>query len=84
MTPDDLRAFRDTHDLTRAQMATLLGVAPGTVRNWEQGVRNMPAPTDLALRRVTRAMIDRVKRTQPPKRRARRPSASGPSEGEGT
>jgi DNA-binding transcriptional regulator YiaG len=72
MTPDELRAFRDAHDLTRAQVAALLGVAPGTVRNWEQGFRNMPAPTDLALRRLTRAMIERVKRQHPPKRRAAR------------
>lgn len=82
MTPDELRAFRDTHDLTRIQVAVLLGVAPGTVRNWEQtskGARNMPPHTDIVLRRIPRAMIERVKRTHPPKRR-RRPPSSGQGE----
>lgn len=72
MTPDELTAFRTAHDLTRIQVAALLGVAPGTVRNWEQttsGGRKMPALADVALSRITRAMIERVKRQYPPKRR---------------
>lgn len=80
MTPDELRAFRDLHDLTRVQVAVLLDVAPGTVRNWEQtskGSRTMPKHTDLVLKRVTRAMIERVKRQHPSKRRAARPKRGG-------
>jgi DNA-binding transcriptional regulator YiaG len=70
MTPDELKAFRKRHGLTRAQVAILAGVAAGTVRNWEQegsGRRGMPAPADLLLRRATRADIARVKRDHPPK-----------------
>lgn len=72
MTPEELKAFRDEHDLTRVQVAALLNVAPGTVRNWEQtskGSRRMPAPESLLLRRVTKRDVERVKREHPPKRR---------------
>lgn len=70
MTSDELKAYRAKHGLTRAQVAALVGVAPGTVRNWEQesrGGRRMPAPADLLLRRATRADIARVKRERPPR-----------------
>lgn len=72
MTSEELRAWRKQHGLSRTQVAALLSVAPGTVRNWEQGARNMPAPTDLLLKRATRTEIARVKREHPPKRRGRR------------
>lgn len=81
MTPDELRAFRDQHDLTRVQVAALLSVAPGTVRNWEQGVRGMPFHTDIVLRQATRAQIEQAKRRYPPKRRARRALAAPGGEG---
>lgn len=84
MTPDELRAFREVNGLTRIQVAALLGVAPGTVRNWEQGARSMPMPADIALSRVTQAMITRVKRQHPPKRRsATRRAGEGTNEGDG-
>lgn len=70
MTPDELRAYRKRHGLTRAQVAVLAGVAAGTVRNWEQegsGRRGMPVPADILLKRATRADIARVKREHPPK-----------------
>ena len=70
MTPEELRAYRAEHGLTRGQVAALLGVSLGTVRNWEQGVRNMTAPSDLALRRMTKAMMARAKKDHPAKRRA--------------
>ena len=83
MTSEALKAYRNEHGLTRSQVAALLGVAAGTVRNWEQqakGSRRMPAPASLLLRRSTRAQIERVKREHPPKRaRQRQPreQASG-------
>lgn len=72
MTPDELKAFREQHDLTRIQVAVLLNVAPGTVRNWEQGIRKMSAPEGMLLRRSTKAQIEKVKREHPPKRRRSR------------
>ncbi len=78
MTPEELKAFRDEHELTRVQVAALLDVAAGTVRNWEQtgyGARRMPAPASLLLRRTTKRDMERVKREHPPKRR--RPSSAG-------
>jgi DNA-binding transcriptional regulator YiaG len=68
MTPDELKAFRAEHKLTRIQVAALLNVAPGTVRNWEQGIRKMSAPEGMLLRRTTKAEIARVKRDHPLKR----------------
>src|SRR4051812_48578758 len=71
MTPEELKAFRAEHGLTREQVAALLSVAPGTVRNWEQtstGGRRMPSPAALLLRRATKSEIERVKRDHPMKR----------------
>jgi DNA-binding transcriptional regulator YiaG len=71
MTPEELKAFRAEHGLTRKQVAALLNVAEGTVRNWEQtgsGHRSMPAPSALALRRATRREIERVKQQHPMQR----------------
>jgi DNA-binding transcriptional regulator YiaG len=71
MTPDELLAFRAQHALTRKQVAALLDVAEGTVRNWEQtktGHRDMPATAARLLRRVTAREIERVKQEHPPKR----------------
>ena len=68
MTPEELKAFRAEHGLTRRQVAALLDVAVGTVRNWEQtnvGSRRMPRPAALLLRRSTRTDIERVKREYP-------------------
>lgn len=69
MTPDEIIAYRQKHDLSREQLAALLGVAAGTVRNWEQGFRNMPPPTALAVKTITAAAIRRVKREIPRKRK---------------
>lgn len=71
MTPEELRAFRAEHGLTREQVAALLGVALGTVRNWEQtktGHRDMPPPAAMLLRKATKAEIARVKRDHPMQR----------------
>lgn len=81
MTADELMAFREQHNLTRVQVAALVGVAPGTVRNWEQtskGSRRMPAPADLLLRRATRADIARVKREHPAQHPAALPRRPAP------
>lgn len=80
MTPAELRAYRVERDLTRRQVAALLGVAPTTVRNWEQGFRNMPAPADLALRRVTKPMIERAKREHPAPRPTTADAGAGAAE----
>lgn len=85
MTPEELKAFRAEHGLSRKQVAALLNVAEGTVRNWEQtgtGHRNMPAPSALSLRRATKREIEQVKRDHPMQRSTALPRR--PKEQEGT
>jgi len=43
-TAKQLRKARSVAGLTRREAAQLIGVAPGTWRNWEQGVNPMPGP----------------------------------------
>lgn len=86
MTPEQIIAYRQQHDLSREQLAALLKVAPGTVRNWEQNVRTMPAPTELAFKTITAARIARAKKEHPRKRKrepGRRPAQAegGSSDG---
>ena len=47
LSPADIRAVRESLDLSQALSANFLGMAPGTVRSWEQGER---APTAVARR----------------------------------
>lgn len=82
MTPDELKAWRTAHNLSRPQLAERLGVAPATVRNWEQGFRQPPAWVDAALPRLEPELIEKPKRGRPPKRRSPRPRA-GAGQGEG-
>lgn len=35
-----LKDLRNKKNLSQAEVAEILGVAPGTYRNWEQGIRN--------------------------------------------
>lgn len=78
MTPAEIRAFRAEHDLTRIQLAVLLGVTPGTVRNWEQNIRNMSRPIELSVKRITKAQIARVKREYPEGKPGRPPGRRRP------
>ncbi|MBL8806181.1 MAG: helix-turn-helix domain-containing protein [Rhodospirillales bacterium] len=44
--------WRVEHQMTQAQAAALLGVAAGTLRNWEQRLRTPPAQTKLLIDRL--------------------------------
>ena len=39
LTPDHPRAVRSRLDMTQEEFAAMLGVPVGTLRNWEQGIR---------------------------------------------
>jgi putative transcriptional regulator len=51
LTPDHPRAVRSQLGMTQEQFADLLGVPVGTLRNWEQGIRE-PGGAAKALLRV--------------------------------
>jgi DNA-binding transcriptional regulator YiaG len=66
MTPDELKAWRADHgDMSRAELARRLEIAPGTVRNYEQGVRKIPPFMRRALRDIERE-LEGERRTQEP------------------
>jgi len=43
-TPDEIRAIRESLDVSQTEFATLIGVSVGTLRNWEQGRRQPEGP----------------------------------------
>lgn len=45
MRPAKIKALRESLGMTQDQLAAMLGLNPGTLRNWEQGIRE---PTDAA------------------------------------
>jgi putative transcriptional regulator len=48
MRPGEIKALRERLSMTQEQFAEALGLNPGTLRNWEQGIRS-PAGPALAL-----------------------------------
>ena len=54
MTPADLTAWRETHALTKVELARLLGVQPLAVSRWEGGTRSIPPFLALALQELAR------------------------------
>jgi DNA-binding XRE family transcriptional regulator len=54
MTPQDLVAFRETHELTQQELAEKLRVDRVTIARWETGARSIPPYLDLALETVAR------------------------------
>jgi DNA-binding transcriptional regulator YiaG len=54
MTPDDLRNRRIALNLSRHQLAEILGISKSTVAHWEQGVQAIPRYLDLALQTLER------------------------------
>ena len=49
--PDAVQNIRARLGLSQSQFARMIGVPPGTLRNWEQGIRKPQGPA-LALLRV--------------------------------
>lgn len=54
MKPKQFRELRESRNLTRDEMAKVLGVSASAIVQWERGTRNMPAwVTEKMLRSVT-------------------------------
>ena len=59
----DVRALRESYGLSQAKFAALMGISPGTLRNWEQGRRRPEGSARVLLRVVERhpqAVLDVV------------------------
>jgi putative transcriptional regulator len=50
----DVRTLREGYGLSQTQFAALLGISPGTLRNWEQGRRKPEGSARVLLRVVAR------------------------------
>jgi DNA-binding transcriptional regulator YiaG len=57
MTPADLTTWRETHALTKVELARLLGVQPLAVSRWEGGTRSIPPFLPLALAELRRQFM---------------------------
>ena len=44
-----VRRFRDEHDISQAEFASLLGISVRTLQNWEQGRREPEGPAKVLL-----------------------------------
>lgn len=44
-----VRRFRDDHDISQAEFASLLGISVRTLQNWEQGRREPEGPAKVLL-----------------------------------
>lgn len=62
MTPDEIKAFRETHKLSQSELALFLGVTSLTVSRWELGKRAVPSFLELALCEVARRVVKSKKR----------------------
>lgn len=59
----DVKAIRENLNLTQRQFATLLGISPRTIQNWEQGHRIPEGPARVLLMVAARnpqAVLDAV------------------------
>jgi putative transcriptional regulator len=68
----DVRAVREGYRLSQSKFAALMGISPGTLRNWEQGRRKPEGSARILLRIVAKhpeAVLD-VVRTTGTRRRA--------------
>src|SRR2546425_10459430 len=50
----DVRALREGYGLSQTKFAALLGISPGTLRNWEQGRRKPEGSARVLLQVVAR------------------------------
>jgi transcriptional regulator with XRE-family HTH domain len=50
--PAALYDWRIKNNLTQAQAAEVLGVAKGTLKNWEQGIRRIPTTVELLIEKL--------------------------------
>jgi DNA-binding transcriptional regulator YiaG len=50
MTQQELTTWREKHDLTQIELASMLGVTKACISRWESGARKIPAFLHLALK----------------------------------
>lgn len=56
MSPDELKAWRESHGLSQTELAQALGVHKMTVSSWEVGKQTAPAYVELALCELARRL----------------------------
>ena len=61
MEGQDIKDFREKHNLTQDELAKELMVASNTVARWERGERQIPNHLPLALETVERNQIAKAK-----------------------
>lgn len=54
VTPDELKTWREKHNLLQAELAEMLGVFWLTISKWENGVQKIPPYLHLALAELAR------------------------------
>jgi len=70
-----VRRFRDDHDISQAEFASLLGISVRTLQNWEQGRREPDGPAKVLLQvaaKYPEAVWDVVKPIAKGRRRSKR------------
>ena len=71
----DVKALREGYGLSQTKFAALLGISPGTLRNWEQGRRKPEGSARILLRVVERhpeAVLEVVSGAPNPRRQRTR------------
>jgi transcriptional regulator with XRE-family HTH domain len=54
MTPEELKAYREKHNMTQQELADALGVTRNAVNQQEMGIRPILRVTELALETIAR------------------------------
>ena len=73
----NIKRIRATYRLSQDQFAAMLGISPGTLRNWEQGRRSPEGPARVLLQ-VAATHPDAVLDVVRPTSRRRASSATAP------
>ena len=61
MEGKELKAKRETLELTQTELAEILGVKMNTVYRWESGILNVPKSIELAMETVERNHLTKSK-----------------------
>jgi putative transcriptional regulator len=52
MTPDELKAIRESLNLTQSELASLIGASVHALRKWEQGQRKVSGVATVAIKKL--------------------------------